>query len=184
MLCRSCAWRACRCCNAPGSQMSWCGSDLRLSLGIEPPVAIWKKGGSCCGTSRSRNIMATDPGEVCERDGSNKGRWQEATGGRWIRAPPLDGEKKSKNQRNPDERAPARTQADQRRQPGNAREPVGTAKHSSARSSINSLLTCWLIERRFDPTSIRYSVTINFISGLGQKNSIYLHGERHMFTRR
>lgn len=35
-----CMEACCCCCNAPGSQMSWCGSDLRLSLGIEPPVAI------------------------------------------------------------------------------------------------------------------------------------------------
>lgn len=148
---------ACCCCNAPGSQMSWCGSDLRLSLGIEPPVAIWGKGGHVA-EHRDRRILWQRTRERF----ANEMAATKADGRRKQQRGAVDqGTVTEREWRSTSQN----TQADQRRQPGN----TSTSRHSSARSSINSLLTCWSIERRFDPTSNRYSLiifTINFISGL------------------
>lgn len=81
--------------------------------------------------------MAEDPGEVCERDGSNKGRWTEwqeddsSNGGSGHSR--SDGKFLSREQETPAAAAKG-TAGDQRRQLRNTRAataPVaGTAKHS------------------------------------------------------
>lgn len=124
MLCRSRAWRACRCCNAPGSQMSWCGSDLRLSLGIEPPVAIWRKGGHVA-EHRDRRILwqrtrerFTNEMAATKADGrreQQRGAVDQGTVTRWGK--------------NPDERRRRSTSQNTSR---SARKHESTSRHSEA----------------------------------------------------